>query len=201
MLSVITTAVLDRSRYFSYICYYFIMWGMEGLARTISCQIGFIGEGVVNRTNRASPLMPFSDKKGLRLKLHCMHARNNLNCKLSCWIFYMLHSPPFCIKFTCKIATNYYHEFISRVENRVDPDQLASEKPADLGQHCFLNRIYWCLVWKELIFPFSLGELRVNFFIKASKQLLAINKLQTTAEINPWHKTVEINNTLCSSSI
>ena len=26
--------------------------------------------------------------------------------------------------------------------NSVDPDQLASEKPADPDLHCFLNRIY-----------------------------------------------------------
>ena len=30
----------------------------------------------------------------------------------------------------------------SRVDNSVDPDQLASEKPADLALHCFQNRIY-----------------------------------------------------------
>ena len=31
--------------------------------------------------------------------------------------------------------------FISpRVENSVDPDQLASQKPADLDLHCFQNR-------------------------------------------------------------
>ena len=30
--------------------------------------------------------------------------------------------------------------------NIVDPDQLASEKPADLDLHCFQNRIYPSLV-------------------------------------------------------
>ena len=28
------------------------------------------------------------------------------------------------------------------MENIVDPDQLASEKPADQDLHCFQNRIY-----------------------------------------------------------
>ena len=28
-----------------------------------------------------------------------------------------------------------------RAENRVDPDQLASEKPADLDLHCYQNGI------------------------------------------------------------
>ena len=31
--------------------------------------------------------------------------------------------------------------FTSRVGNNVDPDQLASEKPADQDLHCFQNRI------------------------------------------------------------
>ena len=36
------------------------------------------------------------------------------------------------------------HIFTSSEENSVNPDQLASEKPADLDPHCFLNtcRIY-----------------------------------------------------------
>ena len=34
------------------------------------------------------------------------------------------------------------HVFTSRVETSADPDQLASEKPADLDQHRFPNRIY-----------------------------------------------------------
>ena len=32
--------------------------------------------------------------------------------------------------------------FTSKVENRVDPDELASEKPADQYLHCFLKGIY-----------------------------------------------------------
>ena len=39
-------------------------------------------------------------------------------------------------------ASAHVHVFMSIVENSVDPDQLASEKPADLDQHRFLNRIY-----------------------------------------------------------
>ena len=37
--------------------------------------------------------------------------------------------------------------FTSRVENSVDSDQLASEKPVDLDLHCFQNRIYPGLAW------------------------------------------------------
>ena len=33
-----------------------------------------------------------------------------------------------------------HNVFTTRVENSVDPDQLASEKPADLDLHCFQNR-------------------------------------------------------------
>ena len=35
----------------------------------------------------------------------------------------------------------YQHVFTSRVKNSVDPDQLASEKPADLNLHCFKHDI------------------------------------------------------------
>ena len=38
--------------------------------------------------------------------------------------------------------SNYKHVFKSRLENSVDPDQLASVKPADLDLHCFQNKIY-----------------------------------------------------------
>ena len=35
-----------------------------------------------------------------------------------------------------------YFPFQSKdMENSVDPDQLASEKPADLDLHCYQNRI------------------------------------------------------------
>ena len=32
---------------------------------------------------------------------------------------------------------SYWHALSSRMENSVDPDQLASEKPDDLDLHCF----------------------------------------------------------------
>ena len=34
---------------------------------------------------------------------------------------------------------SYKHLSTSRLENNVDPDQLASEKPADHDLHCFQN--------------------------------------------------------------
>ena len=47
----------------------------------------------------------------------------------------------------------YLHVFSSREENSVDPDQLASQKPADLDLQCFQNRIhvYLCSVWYGLL--------------------------------------------------
>ena len=33
------------------------------------------------------------------------------------------------------------------VENSVDHDQLASQKPADLDQHCFKNFLYLGIAW------------------------------------------------------
>ena len=55
--------------------------------------------------------------------------------------FYVLHSSPIFIMLICRTFSNK-HAFISSVEKSVDPDQLASEKPADLDLHCFQNRIY-----------------------------------------------------------
>ena len=44
---------------------------------------------------------------------------------------------------------SYQHKHVltSRMKNSMDPDQLASEKPADLNPHCFQNRIYMGLAW------------------------------------------------------
>ena len=55
---------------------------------------------------------------------------------------------PYFFIWTCMIPRSQ-HVSTSRVENSVDPDQLASQKPADLNLHCFQNRIslgtacYW----------------------------------------------------------
>ena len=39
----------------------------------------------------------------------------------------------------------------------MDPDQLASEKPADLNLHCFSNRIYPGQHGKDCIYPAEPG--------------------------------------------
>ena len=53
----------------------------------------------------------------------------------------MYYTPPRFYPMICKIVC-YKHVFTRGVENSVDPDQLASEKPADLDLHCFQNRKY-----------------------------------------------------------
>ena len=51
---------------------------------------------------------------------------------------YVLHSSQNFIQLlTCGIPVILYIKFTSIVENSVDPDQLASEKPADQGLHCY----------------------------------------------------------------
>ena len=40
-----------------------------------------------------------------------------------------------------------YYMYLQVVENSVDPDQLASEKPADQDLHCFQNRLYLGSAW------------------------------------------------------
>ena len=47
--------------------------------------------------------------------------------------------PSIFIRLNCRIPANGVL-FTSRVDNNVDPDQLASQKPADLGPHCFQNK-------------------------------------------------------------
>ena len=49
----------------------------------------------------------------------------------------MYNTPPQ----TCRIPA-ISNIIPSKVENSVEPDQLASEKPADPGLHCFQSRIY-----------------------------------------------------------
>ena len=41
----------------------------------------------------------------------------------------------------------YLRIITSKVENSVDPDQLASKKQADLDLHSFQNKIYFWLAW------------------------------------------------------
>ena len=53
--------------------------------------------------------------------------------------FLIYYTPSHFISFTdCK----HVYVLTSRVENSVDPDQLAPQKPADLDLHCFQNQIY-----------------------------------------------------------
>ena len=65
------------------------------------------------------------------------HLKKNIKPLSIAGYFYLLHSSLFFLwipVITCAFA--------NRVENSVDPDQLASQKPADLNLHCFQNWIY-----------------------------------------------------------
>ena len=55
--------------------------------------------------------------------------------------FYVLNSSPIFLKIKSNYSS-YMLVFTSRMENSVDPDQLASQKPADLDLHCFQDRIF-----------------------------------------------------------
>ena len=66
---------------------------------------------------------------------------------------YQLHSSLFfLINFS---DSSEFQVFTSRMENNVDPDQLASEKPADLDLQCFQNGLY----------PGEAGIIRNQFII------------------------------------
>ena len=45
------------------------------------------------------------------------------------------------------LSISMYNVFPNRVENNEDPDQLASEKPADLDLHYFQNMKYSGVAW------------------------------------------------------
>ena len=60
-----------------------------------------------------------------------------------CALFMLDVLPPNFIQFTCKIPI-YKYVFSSRVKNSVDPNQLASERLADVDLHCCRNKLYPC---------------------------------------------------------
>ena len=66
------------------------------------------------------------------------HLRNE-TCKTRSKQYYVLDNLIICATPT-QFLSNYlerFQLFMSRAENSIDPDQLASEKPADLDLHCF----------------------------------------------------------------
>ena len=48
------------------------------------------------------------------------------------------------------VTLSYQNVLTSKMENSVDPDQLAFQKPADLYLYCFQNKIYLGSAWKGL---------------------------------------------------
>ena len=64
---------------------------------------------------------------------------------LTCLTFFLYYFPPiFFTQLTCMTpgVTCTCSIFTSSLENSVDPDQLASKKPADLDLNWFQSRIY-----------------------------------------------------------
>ena len=61
---------------------------------------------------------------------------------LTCTTFYYTTLfPLFFLSY--ELAGVSYISIFIKSQNSVDPDQLASQKPADLDLHCFQNRIIW----------------------------------------------------------
>ena len=59
-----------------------------------------------------------------------------INLKFPTFMYYLCSSPIF-----ITIPSSHKHVLTCRVENCVNSDQLASQKPADLDLHSFKNRI------------------------------------------------------------
>ena len=66
------------------------------------------------------------------------------------------------LSFTNSLDNSYKHAFTRRVKNCVNPNQLASEKPADLYVHCFQNRIYLGSAWQGIILALYIVPESVN---------------------------------------
>ena len=63
------------------------------------------------------------------------------------------------------------------MENSVNPDQLASQKPADPDLHCFQYKVYisaFILFSKELIHSFSTLRAKVNLYFLVKLRSLFI---------------------------
>ena len=63
--------------------------------------------------------------------------------------FFVLHSPIFIQLTSCITVFSMYSQ--AEWKKSVDPDQLASEKPADQEPHCFQNGIYSGSAGEELM--------------------------------------------------
>ena len=74
-------------------------------------------------------------------ELRCNHAQRPLNPYHAGYFFSTTLLPKCYIQSNCRVPAIAKHVLTSTVENSVDLDQLASEKPADLDLHCFQTRI------------------------------------------------------------
>ena len=79
----------------------------------------------------------------------------------------------------------------------MDPDQLASQKPADLELHCFQNRIYMggyvvslfiaaCIVCRSLVFDYSLHNQTLKNI--ESAKYLGITISDNMVRVNTFQK-------------
>ena len=83
-------------------------------------------------------ILPISSDEVFELRCNLVH-RGLLT--LTTLYNFWYYTPPQ-ILYPIKLQGSiYWHVLTSRVENSVNPDQLASEKPADLDLHCFQTRI------------------------------------------------------------
>ena len=86
-----------------------------------------------------------------------------------------MHPTPlkFLIQLQCTLHdSSYKYVFTSRVENNVDHDQLATQKPADLDLHCFHSDFIWD--FGNLPLPSLLGK----YLIKLGKISTKINEIK-----------------------
>ena len=121
------------------------MYFMQSIADNIIDNSGLMGiEQFINEEDIITYLLCIISHEVYHLSTH------KILCKylnfIMLTISIILHSSP-------TLLPNFIQSQDSRhkhvVENIVDPDQLASQKPADLDLHCFRNRRYPALAWER----------------------------------------------------
>ena len=73
-------------------------------------------------------------------------------CVLVCVLIVVVKCLSQCVHpCVCILTFTMLNRYLSCFKNSVDPDQLASEKPADQDLHCFFHSAYKYLLITEIV--------------------------------------------------
>ena len=95
-------------------------------------------------------LKVFFEKVNFEKKSRGRQQKHAKDQPLPCWIFLCTTLLPKVFLINLQ-ASSHSQVFTIRMENSVDSDQLASQKPADPNLQCFQNSLYQSSAWYGLI--------------------------------------------------